>query len=339
MLRASRAPAGGRDPLRAAAADHGLLRGQPARRQARAHVPAHDLASRILEGPRLGRDHRLRRWDGAGLPARLAEGDHGADPHAPRVRRRDGSPVHRDAVARCSRSCWSPPGPSRASCSTGSCRSCSDSSTPRGCTCSGWRCCRPVQRDPDAAPVPVAAPGGRGLALTASSPGGERAVMRPSRDRDAAFKMLVPRWSLVMFAALTTRLWFLQVLAAEQYKARGERQRRAADRDARAARRDQRRERTNALVDNRVSVVITVNRQELGDETERVLYDLSQLLDIPADELGYALDDPGYYVVQPDPGRDRRAAARRVLHQGARRRVPRRRRPAGARALVPVGVR
>jgi penicillin-binding protein 2 len=47
--------------------------------------------------------------------------------------------------------------------------------------------------------------------------------------------------------------------------------------------------------------VITINRQALGDQTERVLFDLSQLLDVPADELGSRLDDPRYYVFSPIP--------------------------------------
>ena len=55
------------------------------------------------------------------------------------------------------------------------------------------------------------------------------------------------------------------------------------------------------LVQNRGSVVITINRQELGDQTESVLLDLSELLDIPADELGARLDDPRYYVFSPIP--------------------------------------
>ncbi len=105
---------------------------------------------------------------------------------------------------------------------------------------------------------------------------------------------------VVLFAALTTRLWFLQVLAAEQYKAAaddnavrliGTPARRGVIKDANG----------RVLVDNRVSVVITVNRQDLGDETERVVYDLSQLLDVPADELGERLDDPAYYAFSPIP--------------------------------------
>jgi penicillin-binding protein 2 len=105
---------------------------------------------------------------------------------------------------------------------------------------------------------------------------------------------------LAMFATLTTRLWFLQVLAAEQYKAE------AKDNAVRlievpAPRGVIKDVNGTLLVQNRGSVVITINRQELGDQTERVLFDLSELLDIPADELGARLDDPRYYVFSPIP--------------------------------------
>ena len=105
---------------------------------------------------------------------------------------------------------------------------------------------------------------------------------------------------LVMFATLTTRLWFLQVLAAEQFKREAKLNAvrlievpapRGVINDANG----------EPLVDNRASVVITINRQALGDQTERVLFDLSQLLDVPADELGSRLDDPRYYVFSPIP--------------------------------------
>ena len=105
---------------------------------------------------------------------------------------------------------------------------------------------------------------------------------------------------LVMFATLTTRLWFLQVLASEQYKSQ------AKDNAVRlievpAPRGVIKDANGTLLVQNRGSVVITINRQELGDQTERVLLDLSELLDIPADELGARLDDPRYYVFSPIP--------------------------------------
>src|SRR5262245_21118070 len=107
---------------------------------------------------------------------------------------------------------------------------------------------------------------------------------------------------VVMFAALTTRLWFLQVLAAEQYRTQ------AKDNAVRlvevpAPRGLIRDANGTPLVENRARLVLTVNRQQLGDDAERVLMDLSRLLDIPADELGARLDDAlkRYYVFSPVP--------------------------------------
>ena len=107
---------------------------------------------------------------------------------------------------------------------------------------------------------------------------------------------------VVMFAALTTRLWFLQVLAAEQFRGQ------AKDNAVRvvevpAPRGVIRDINGTPLVQNKPRLVLTVNRQELGDDAERVLMRLSQLLDIPADELGARLDDAlkRYYVFTPVP--------------------------------------
>ena len=107
---------------------------------------------------------------------------------------------------------------------------------------------------------------------------------------------------VVMFAALTTRLWFLQVLAAEQFRNE------AKDNAVRvvevpAPRGVIRDINGTQLVNNKLRLVLTVNRQELGDDAERVLMELSRLLNIPADELGARLDDAlkRYYVFTPVP--------------------------------------
>jgi penicillin-binding protein 2 len=107
---------------------------------------------------------------------------------------------------------------------------------------------------------------------------------------------------VVMFAALTTRLWFLQVLAAEQFRTQ------AKDNAVRvvevpAPRGLIRDINGTPLVQNKPRLVLTVNRQELGDDAERVLMQLSRVLDIPADELGARLDDAlkRYYVFTPVP--------------------------------------
>ena len=103
---------------------------------------------------------------------------------------------------------------------------------------------------------------------------------------------------LVMFAALTTRLWYLQVLASEDYRhdaehnsvrlveipaARG----RILDRSG------------EPLVMSRYSNVLTVNRQEIGEDRDAVLERLSPLLHIPAAELGRRLDESTAYQFTP----------------------------------------
>ena len=107
---------------------------------------------------------------------------------------------------------------------------------------------------------------------------------------------------VVMFAALTTRLWFLQVLAAEQFRNE------ANDNAVRivevpAPRGVIRDINGTELVKNKPRQVLTVNRQQLGDDAERVLMELSRLVNIPADELGARLDDAlkRYYVFTPVP--------------------------------------
>ena len=106
---------------------------------------------------------------------------------------------------------------------------------------------------------------------------------------------------VVMFLALTTRLWFLQVLAAEQYRAD------AADNAVRIVEipaprgtiRDS--SGTHILVNNRPSLILTINRQAAGEDKERILLDLSKLLGVPAAELGARLDDDRYYPFSPIP--------------------------------------
>jgi len=106
---------------------------------------------------------------------------------------------------------------------------------------------------------------------------------------------------VVMFAALTTRLWFLQVLAAEQAREQ------AADNAVRIvqipAPRGTIRDASGQkiFVSNRPSLILTINRQEAGEDTERILLELSELLGVPAAELGARLDDDRYYAFSPIP--------------------------------------
>lgn len=105
---------------------------------------------------------------------------------------------------------------------------------------------------------------------------------------------------VAMFAALTTRLWFLQVLAAEEYRqdATNNAVRLVTLPAPRGVIRDSSGE---ALVDNRTSLVLTINRQDVADDREDVLYQLSQLLGVSALELGERMEDPDYYAFTPVP--------------------------------------
>ncbi|MGH2663007.1 MAG: penicillin-binding protein 2 [Actinomycetota bacterium] len=101
------------------------------------------------------------------------------------------------------------------------------------------------------------------------------------------------------FAALVTRLWFLQVLAAEQYRERAEgnfvrlipvpsARGRILDRNG------------QALVENKSAVAITIDRQEVKN-VEETLFRLSQLLEVPVEELTRRYNDPDFLPFQPVP--------------------------------------
>ena len=105
---------------------------------------------------------------------------------------------------------------------------------------------------------------------------------------------------VAMFAALTTRLWFLQVLAADDYQ-------QIADDNAvrlveRPAVRGQIKDASGeVLVGNRLSSVVTVNREKAGDDLRNVLSRLSQVLDVPVADLERRLEDPNYFSFSPIP--------------------------------------
>ncbi len=103
-----------------------------------------------------------------------------------------------------------------------------------------------------------------------------------------------------MFVALSTRLWFLQVLAGPQHdlEARDNSLRTVAtdalrgdilDRDGRR------------LVHNRISLEVRINRDELGDQAEATLANLSEILGEPAQDLGEELETKLFYSYQPVP--------------------------------------
>jgi penicillin-binding protein 2 len=105
-----------------------------------------------------------------------------------------------------------------------------------------------------------------------------------------------------MFLALTTRLWFLQVLAYEQARdaAEGNSVRLVEQPAPRGRILDASGE---ELVTNRQSLVLTINGQDVGDDKERVLLRLSEILEVPAAELGGRLDEGAsrYYSYTPIP--------------------------------------
>jgi penicillin-binding protein 2 len=103
-----------------------------------------------------------------------------------------------------------------------------------------------------------------------------------------------------MFVSLSTRLWFLQVLAGPQHD------RAARDNSLRTVATDALRgdivdSEGRRLVRNRISLEVRINRDELGDDAEATLANLSEILGVPAQELGQRLDTKLYYSYQPVP--------------------------------------
>jgi penicillin-binding protein 2 len=103
-----------------------------------------------------------------------------------------------------------------------------------------------------------------------------------------------------MFVALSTRLWFLQVLAGPQH-ARDARDNSLRTVTTDALRGDILDRDGRRLVHNRLSLEVRINRDELGDEAEATLAHLSEILGVPAQELGEKLESKLYYSYQPVP--------------------------------------
>jgi penicillin-binding protein 2 len=103
-----------------------------------------------------------------------------------------------------------------------------------------------------------------------------------------------------MFVALSTRLWFLQVLAGPQH-ARDARDNSLRTVTTDALRGDILDRDGRRLVHNRQSLEVRINRDELGDEAEATLAHLSEILGVPAQELGEELSSTEYYSYQPVP--------------------------------------
>ena len=128
--------------------------------------------------------------------------------------------------------------------------------------------------------------------------------MEKSSARLKVFAILV----LVMFAALSTRLWFLQVLATQVYA------KEAQNNGVRTTTIDALRGeiwtsdqygRPNGvpLVENRSSIEVRIDKQELeaSGRAEEVLLELSAMLDIPVRRITADLESTQYFDFQPKP--------------------------------------
>ncbi|MGZ8619410.1 MAG: penicillin-binding protein 2 [Actinomycetota bacterium] len=103
-----------------------------------------------------------------------------------------------------------------------------------------------------------------------------------------------------MFAALTTRLWFLQVLAVAQNREE------ALNNSVRIVETDALRgtildAKGRPLVENRMSLEVRVRGDQLGPNAEHVLLDLSKLIGVPVKSITRALQDKQYSPLQPKP--------------------------------------
>jgi penicillin-binding protein 2 len=121
-----------------------------------------------------------------------------------------------------------------------------------------------------------------------------------TEGRTAARVKLLALFVAVMFVALSTRLWFLQVLASEQYRSQASRNSvRLVEQPAQRGKIVDAQGRT--LVGNRVSLTLLINRQRLGGQEAVVLQRLSKLLNTPVWRLRHQLDNPQYYPFTPIP--------------------------------------
>jgi penicillin-binding protein 2 len=119
-------------------------------------------------------------------------------------------------------------------------------------------------------------------------------------DDKAAGRIKIIAWLVAfMFAALSTRLWFLQVLATEDYRARAETNR--VRLVPQPAPRGRILDRTgHVLVGNRGRIQITVDPTKI-EEPEQVLIKLSNLLNVPAADLAAEINSGKYLPFEPIP--------------------------------------
>jgi penicillin-binding protein 2 len=105
---------------------------------------------------------------------------------------------------------------------------------------------------------------------------------------------------VLIFAAITTRLWYLQVLASDQFVGL------AAQNEVRLVPIDPLRgqildRQGRVLVGNRPSTVVTVDRLGMQGQEEAVLFRLAKVLGVPVDDLIERLETVRYADYQPVP--------------------------------------
>jgi penicillin-binding protein 2 len=105
---------------------------------------------------------------------------------------------------------------------------------------------------------------------------------------------------VLMFVALSTRLWFLQVLATTKFQqeARDNSVRFVYSEPLRGLIKD---DHGHILVGNRESLEVRVNRDAMGKDAEAVVLRLAQLLDVPVRVIVARLQTNQYYSYQPIP--------------------------------------
>lgn len=119
-------------------------------------------------------------------------------------------------------------------------------------------------------------------------------------DRAASRLRLLAILVAMMFVALSTRLWFLQVLAADRFTDL------AQDQSIRFVPVETLRGRIvdangRMIVGNRMSLEVRVNRAEMGSETESVIQHLAEVLRMPVRRLVAELSTNRYLQRQPVP--------------------------------------
>ncbi|MBV8161967.1 MAG: hypothetical protein JO265_13675, partial [Acidimicrobiia bacterium] len=103
-----------------------------------------------------------------------------------------------------------------------------------------------------------------------------------------------------LFAALLARLWYLQVLAAPQYRVQADVNRvRTVYTEAPRGRILDRQGRV--LVDNKITDAVVVSREELGSRRAEVVPRLAEVLKMQASDVQKRLDDKRYSPFKPIP--------------------------------------